>query len=129
MGSDDVAALLAGWRETTEAATSAPWTVITDDHGRNGVEHSAWHEESGRYIAEVVLTEADAGLIVTARTATPRLVAAVEAVLKRHVEAVIKDMPAPPFRYCKTCAGHPKWPCPEVQAITAALTGEEASDG
>ena len=53
-----------------------------------------------------------------------RLLAAVEAVLKHHVEAVIEDMPAPPFRYCKTCSGHPKWPCPEVRAIRAALTGE-----
>ena len=56
----------------------------------------------------------------------PSLVAALEAVLKRHVEAVIEDMPAPPFRYCKTCSGHPAWPCPEVRAIAAALTREEA---
>ena len=52
------------------------------------------------------------------------LVAALEAALGFHVEAVIEDMPEPWFRYCKTCSGHPAWPCPEVAAITAALNGD-----
>jgi hypothetical protein len=56
------------------------------------------------------------------------LVAAVEAVLALHVHAVIEDMPDP-FHYCKTCSGHPAWPCPEVRAITAALTEEDADHG
>lgn len=55
-----------------------------------------------------------------------RLIAAVEAALSRHVQAVIEDMPDP-FHYCETCAGHPAWPCPEVAAITAALAGKEAA--
>ena len=55
----------------------------------------------------------------------PGFVAAVEAALAHHVEAVIEDMPVPRFRYCKTCSGHPAWPCPEVGAITAALAGKE----
>ena len=59
-------------------------------------------------------------------TAMPRLVAALEAALAHHVEAVIEDMPVPRFRYCSTCSGHPAWPCPEVGAITAALAGKEA---
>ena len=58
----------------------------------------------------------------------PPLLAALEAVLERHVEAVIEDMPGP-FHYCKTCSGHPKWPCPEVRDISAALAGEGAGDG
>ena len=58
----------------------------------------------------------------------PSLVAALEDVLSRHVEAVIEDMPAPLFHYCKTCDGHPVWPCPEVRAITTALTGKEAGE-
>lgn len=58
----------------------------------------------------------------------PALLKAVEAALKRHVEAVIEDMPEPRFRYCSTCSGHPAWPCPEVADITAALAGKEAGD-
>lgn len=51
------------------------------------------------------------------------LLAATEAALGFHVEAVTEDMPEPRFRYCKTCSGHPAWPCPEVAAITRALNG------
>ena len=58
-----------------------------------------------------------------------RLLAAVEAALAHHVEAVIEDVPVPRFRYCKTCSGHPAWPCPEVEAITAALAGKEPDHG
>ena len=54
-----------------------------------------------------------------------RLLAAVDAALSRHVEAVIEDMKPEPFHYCKTCSGHPAWPCPEVAAITTALAGEK----
>jgi hypothetical protein len=57
----------------------------------------------------------------------PGFVAAVDAALSRHVEAVIEDMPDP-FRYCKTCSGHPAWPCPEVAAITTALAEGKAGD-
>jgi hypothetical protein len=58
------------------------------------------------------------------------LVGAIEAARAHHVEAVIEDMPEPRFRYCKTCSGHPEWPCPEVAAITAALTGTlQGEDG
>ena len=55
-----------------------------------------------------------------------RLVAAVEDVLKLHVQAAhhFEDPSMPPFRYCRTCSGHPKWPCPEVEAISAGLLGE-----
>jgi hypothetical protein len=35
----------------------------------------------------------------------------------------------PPFSYCGQCAGHPKWPCPEVADILAALTGTETDHG
>ena len=54
----------------------------------------------------------------------PVLLAAVEAALKRHrpVEYALRGGVGP-GRYCAVCAGPPKWPCPEVQAITAALTG------
>jgi hypothetical protein len=48
----------------------------------------------------------------------PRLLAAVEAVLKLHYR---KQVPV-----CETC--RVRWPCPTVGAITAALTGKEAGD-
>lgn len=51
----------------------------------------------------------------------PLLLAAIEAALKHHAEAVVEDMPEPHFRYCRTCSGHPAWPCPEVADITSAL--------
>lgn len=52
---------------------------------------------------------------------SPRLLAALRAAIGFHVEAVIEDMPEPRFRYCKTCSGHPAWPCPEVAAILHRL--------
>jgi hypothetical protein len=55
-----------------------------------------------------------------------RMLDALEEIAKLHTEAVIEDMRPPKFRYCSRCSGHPAWPCPEVQAIIAALTGEEA---
>jgi hypothetical protein len=66
-------------------------------------------------------TRSIGGWIAASALDVPPLLAAVEAALGHHAEAVIKDMPEP-FHYCKTCSGHPKWPCPEVRAIRAALT-------
>jgi hypothetical protein len=150
MGSDDVAALLAGWREAEQAATPAPWVVygIGDDE--------IWSEEPWDHVAETMGNLPDAAFIVTARTAMPRLVAAVEAVLELHTR---QDKPVlcwdhvcdahrdkrgipvqPPPRDCPGCRFHEmrvcqycscpndEWPCPTYRAITAALTGEEASD-
>jgi hypothetical protein len=84
-------------------------------------------ERNEQYITTLALTEHTAAGLPCGDVRL--LLAALEAALTHHVEAVIEDMPVPRFRYCKTCTGHPKWPCPEVRAITAALTGEEASDG
>ena len=53
----------------------------------------------------------------------PALLAAVEAARSFHVEAVLTDQPES-FHYCSTCSGNPEWPCPEVQAIAAALAGD-----
>lgn len=64
------------------------------------------------------------------------LLAAVDAALKQHeskvplrILAEYGSDEAERYRYCSSCAKHPAWPCPEVRAVTAALTGEEASDG
>jgi hypothetical protein len=52
----------------------------------------------------------------------PRLLAAIEAVLALHVQAMThNDDGETIFRYCARCSGHPAWPCPEVQAISKAL--------
>ena len=56
----------------------------------------------------------------------PRLLAALDAVLALHPQAVL-DIYTEPFRYCARCTGHPAWPCPEVEAITAALLGKDAA--
>ena len=53
------------------------------------------------------------------------LLAAVEAAIGSHVEGAINM--GNPFRYCSTCSGHPKWPCPEVAAITRELNGAHPS--
>ena len=65
--------------------------------------------------------------LADAKDDVPRLLAAVDAALGHHVPAVIEDGAPPvyPFRYCKTCSGHPAWPCPEVAAITTALAAQE----
>ena len=72
-------------------------------------------------------TKSIAAWIAVSALDVPPLLAAVEAALKSHVEAVLYEWPEPPFRYCKTCSGHPAWPCPEVAAITAALAEGERS--
>lgn len=105
-------------------------------------------------------TEADAEFIAHARADVPRLIKAVEAVLKLHrpQESVVRNICAahatgPKWRKSSTLAvfraevdacpdcrkedvqvcahcdcPNDTWPCPTYAAITAALTGEEASD-
>ena len=47
--------------------------------------------------------------------------AAIEAVLRLHVDEVIPGRPS--FRVCSRCSGRPKWPCPEVAAISQWMLG------
>ena len=56
----------------------------------------------------------------------PRALAALKAVLKLHQGITDGDYPES-LALCDECG---EWaPCPTVRAITAALTGKEASDG
>ena len=56
-----------------------------------------------------------------------RLVAVLEAVLKRHVQIEKLTRLGPPvFRVCADC--DQIWPCPTVEDITRSLAGKEASD-
>ena len=71
---DDLASTLAGWSQITRAATIGPWEKLGFD--------DIWSQPAGRHVAETMNREADAEFIVTARTAMPRLLAAVKAVLK-----------------------------------------------
>lgn len=58
----------------------------------------------------------------------PLLVAAVEAVLKRHVQVEKLTRLGPPaFRKCAEC--DQIWPCNTFEDITAALTGKELDNG
>ena len=71
---DRVASTLAEWGKLTRAATIGPWEKLGFD--------DIWSQPAGRHVAETMNREADAEFIVTARTAMPRLLAAVEAALK-----------------------------------------------
>jgi hypothetical protein len=85
-----------------------------------------WSEEPWDHVAETMGNLPDAAFIITARTAMPRLVAAVEAVLELH-QPVDRGAGA----QCKGCATHVTftwWPCPIVQAITTALTGTQLEE-
>ena len=83
-----------------------------------------WNGE--RYDPQASFTDW-AALVEFSANDVPPLLGAVERALAHHVEAVVEDMPDP-FRYCKTCSGHPAWPCPEVRDITAALAGKDGTD-
>ena len=112
---DGLTADLERWKHATEAATPGPWEAHS--HQR---QYSIWHDELDQPLAREVRNWDDAVFISAASVAMPRLVAAVEAAIGFHVEAVAAHV-RPTFRYCKTCSGHPPWPCPEVRAITREL--------
>jgi len=136
---DDLTATLAGWRETEQAATPGPLEAVTDDHGRGRkLDHSVWADHAGYYFAETVLTRDDAEFIATARTALPRLLAAVDAVLKLAdgAKVYLSDMPADCSGACWVnpcdCSGVKPpvaWtldPAKVREAITEALAGKES---
>ena len=89
-------------------------------------------------------------LVLAARKDTPRLLAAVDAVLARHVpktvtvtrlcgahhRIVIPDCPDCVKRQVTTCAAcdpfcpdDNTWPCADYLAISRELTGEDGTDG
>jgi hypothetical protein len=73
---------IAEWRRLADAATPGPWRALTDDHGYKGIEHALWSGElnaMGSYVAEFMVTRADADFAAAAREAVPALIAALEA--------------------------------------------------
>ncbi|HEY2090151.1 MAG TPA: hypothetical protein VGH54_29535 [Mycobacterium sp.] len=75
----------------------------------------------------------DAGVAEAARLSdsaavdVPRLLAALEAVLKLHEGRECKNCEPGAHRRCRLCDGD--WPCSTYNAITRAITGEEISSG
>jgi hypothetical protein len=124
MSADPAASALDEIREREQAATPGPWEVHTS--ATIGINLAS--DETDWPLAQAWMRLEDAQFAAVARISIPRLLAAVDAALGRHVQAVIEDMPEPRFRYCDTCSGHPAWPCPEVAAITAALAGTQLSE-
>jgi len=134
VSADDFASILSRWRKITDAATPSPWKVEAK-HGRD-IADEAWSEvrikaPDGSDIASTYIShllenynaDEDEELIVTARTAMPRLLAAVEAALKPHHPTIRRQGWPPTCNY-----DNRRWPCPEVKAITTALTGKETGD-
>jgi hypothetical protein len=115
------AAILARWREAADAATPEPWELHT--HGPSRC-RDIWNDDAAWPIARDVRTEADGQLIVTARTALPLAIGALEAALAHHPQMITAD-----GTVCARCSRRwppTVWPCPEVRDITAALAGKEA---
>jgi hypothetical protein len=83
---------LAAWRAATDAATDGPWEPVTDEHGRKGIEHAVWAPAAARYAAEFMFWRPDAAFTAAARTAMPRLLAAVEAVLAMTADSGEPDL-------------------------------------
>ena len=131
---DDLASALTRWRKAEQAATKGPWQVTATQEGDEVI----YVHASGRHGSVSVLfetdpgREADAEFIAVARNAVPRFLAAIEAVLKLH-------RPVDRGRVMRCCDGCEEfedhedccheWPCPTVEDITAALTGETADAG
>ena len=121
---------LAEIRARAEAATEGPWEDVVDDlnedvdvwHDR---EYRLWIANTGELFtaseqrARQIL--ADAEFIAASRTDLPALLAAVEAVRELHTPIERRDGPV-----CDHCLHSPRvgaypYPCPTVQALTAAL--------
>lgn len=79
-------------------------------------------ERSAAFLDPAPMDLYRAGCAIKSAEDVPRLLAAVEVAASFHVPEVIDG--AEPFTCCRRCFGRPKWPCPEVTAVLAALKGE-----
>jgi hypothetical protein len=125
---DPAAALLAQIREAEKAATEGPWRAVMGQFGNetfpaviagrgDPAKPETWLMAAGRGSPD---PESNAQFAAMARTAMPRLLAAVEKVLEEHVP----DRADP--AWCGGCSF--SYPCATVRAITAALTGERENE-
>lgn len=134
--SSDPAAILAGWRETEQAATPGPWAsvrgvweenetfpaVIASDGDPAKAE--TWLIAAGRGSAD---PEANAEFTAIARTTMPRLLKAVEAVLKLADDAEeVRDYSGPETH--GRLVGWRLNPAQLREAISSALTGTQLGE-
>lgn len=123
------------WQAKTDAATEGPWAIWHDlDHqGFKTVGDAESYAEILRdgeteecNPTAHVYTDDDAEFIATARTAMPKLLAAVQAVRARHVKAYPLNGPDAACFHCADTYGKwVPWPCPTIQALEDALGGEQ----
>ena len=120
---DPLTAALERWKAATEAATPGPWEA----HSRLR-QYSIWHDELDQPLAREVRNWDDAVFMSAARTAMPRLVAAVGAVLELAGDAKgVRDYSGP-----ETYGRQVGWtldPAKVREAITTSLSRKEGSDG
>ncbi len=123
MTDDRVASALAGWRAIEQAADPGPWEVT-------GIgDEDIWSESKAGFVAETIGTE-NTLFVVTARTAFPLLLAAIEAVLKLADEYEHLETVAPSGEVDEAAALGIRWVAAKVRAaITAKLLDEEADHG
>ena len=94
-----------------QAATEGPWEINGAGEYVSGVGLMVGPGDDG-------VSGADVDFITDARTAMPKMRAALEAVLALHWGEPYAQGPG----YCAECEH--QWPCPTVAAITAALGAE-----
>lgn len=122
--------LLASWREKANAATSGPWLLGDEDvdgvpiYLPSGMPLCASPDDgvAGSHSSE------NAEFIAESRTAVPRLLDAVEAVLALHkpVDVDFNRPPANEGSTCNECGSLTvAWPCDTVRAIIEALGASE----
>ena len=139
---DKLTAELAAIKEREQAATAGPWWFDEDDqvfrlHGVHMIippvmegfpEQVLNHQilkapKQGSPYAEYWPNEADAAFIVAARTDVPRLLAALDVVLKAHRDVGGR------CAWCRNPDGQrQKFPCGEYLAITSEMTGKAVGD-
>jgi hypothetical protein len=134
----DPSAALEGLRKIEQAASKGPWRAVIAPNGTSVVE-TTWHVPAGyvgagktMHVARFSCTagtaeqeEANAEFTATARTAMPRLAAALEAVLKAHRPSTSDGRCC----WCREADGRRSaWPCGEYLTITRELSGEGGSD-
>lgn len=127
-------------KRVEEAATAGPWFagagwvyydtgVESDGSWRNRSIFGSKHLLPGSDVTPDPDVQVNVDLVVFARTALPKMRAALEAVLELHPSVPLGALGQYPgeeeLPVCEVCddgsGGYEAWPCPTVQAIQAAL--------
>ena len=113
---------LAEIRARAEAATEGPWTAEYSGEQGNCVLPPGYQStREAVAVTRLLSAQPDAEFIAASRTDLPALLAAVEAVRGLHTPIERRDGPV-----CDHCLHSPRvgaypYPCPTVQALSAAL--------